>query len=55
MKLNITKIVEVIKLPYSGCSIILEEVNKIHFHLYGVAYTESDLNYPLQIKSRWTL
>ena len=49
MKLNITKIVEVIKLPYSGCSIILEEVSKIHFHLYGGAYTASDLNDPLQV------
>ena len=43
------KKVKVIKLPYSGCSIIQEEVVRIFTHLYGGAYTASDLNDPLQI------
>ena len=41
--------VKVIKLPYSGCSIIQEEVVRIFTHLYGGAYTASDLHDPLQI------
>ena len=49
MKLNITNVVEVIKLPYSGCSIILEEVNRIKMQFYGGAYTASDLKEPLQL------
>ena len=49
MKLKITGILKVIKLPYSGCSVILEEVSRIKSHLYGGAYTASDLNEPLQL------
>ena len=41
--------IKIIKLPYSGCQVIQEEVIRIHTHLYGGAYTASDLNDPIEL------
>ena len=41
---------KIIKLPYTGCSIIQEEVGRIYaITIYGGAYSSSDLNDPLQV------
>ena len=40
---------KVIKLPYSGCSIIQEEVIRIYTTVYGGAYSSSDLNDPIEL------
>mgnify|MGYP003121496751 FL=1 len=40
---------KIIKLPYSGCSIIQEEVIRIYTTIYGGAYSSSDLNDPIEL------
>jgi len=45
--MNIKGIVEVQKIPYSGCQIIMEECSRATLIFYGGAYTSSDLDNPI--------